>query len=115
MWRQIRSGPSAPALSAAWVTAKQLARDVLLSTKKLGGLQAVRVPYFPAGKIAVTRLDNLSIYAQEGTERRAIIDQPDLDRVADFGSVNEAYVVEENGLMAVAENIVMAAKAEDAG
>jgi len=89
---------------------KQLARDVILSTKKLGGLPAVRVPYFPAGKIAVTRLDNLSIYAQEGTERRAIIDQPDLDRIADFGSVNEAYVVEENGLMAVAENITMAAK-----
>lgn len=90
---------------------KQIARDVLMSTKKIGGLPAVRVPYFPAGKLAITRLDNLSIYDQENTERRMIMDQPDLDRVADFQSVNEAYVVEENGLFTLAENIVMAAKA----
>lgn len=90
---------------------KQVARDVLLSTKKIGGLPAVRVPYFPAGKLAITRLDNLSIYDQENTERRMIMDQPDLDRVADFQSVNEAYVVEENGLFTLAENIVMAPKA----
>ncbi|WP_454886176.1 phage major capsid protein, P2 family [Sphingomonas oryzagri] len=90
---------------------KQIARDVLLSTKKLGGLPAVRVPGFPAGKLAVTRLDNLSIYNQESSRRRAIIDNPKKDRVENFESVNEAYVVEDYGLIAVAENIVMGKKA----
>jgi P2 family phage major capsid protein len=90
---------------------KQVARDVLLSTKKLGGLPAVRVPYFPAGKLAITRLDNLSIYEQEGTQRRMIWEQPDLDRVCDFQSTNEAFVIEEYGLFTLAENIVMGPKA----
>lgn len=89
---------------------KQLARDVLLSNKKLGGLPAVRVPKYPAGKLAITSLDNLSVYLQEGTERRAIIDQPELDRVANFQSVNEAYVVEDNTKMVVVENIQMGPK-----
>ena len=89
---------------------QQLARDVLLSTKKIGGLPAVRVPFFPAGKLAITRLDNLSIYEQENTQRRMIWEQPDLNRVADFQSTNEAFVVEEYGLFTLAENIVMGAK-----
>ena len=89
---------------------QQLARDVLLSTKKIGGLPAVRVPYFPAGKLCVTRLDNLSVYTQEGTERRMIQEQPQRNRVVDFQSVNEAFVVEENGLITIAENIQMAPK-----
>lgn len=88
---------------------KQVARDVMLSTKKLGGLPAVRVPKFPAGKLVITSLDNLSVYTQEGTERRAIIDQPDRDRIADFQSVNEAYVVEDNTRMVVVENITVGA------
>ena len=86
-------------------------RDILVATKKLGGLQAVRVPYFPANAVVVTRLDNLSIYDQENTGRRMIWEQPDLDRVCDFQSVNEAYVVEENGMFAMAENIQLGAKA----
>jgi P2 family phage major capsid protein len=90
---------------------KQVARDVLLSTKKLGGLPAVRVPGFPAGKLAITRLDNLSIYNQEGSRRRAIIDNPKKDRVENFESVNEAYVVEDYGLIAIVENIVLGTKA----
>ena len=90
---------------------KMMARDVLLSTKKIGGLQAVRVPFFPAGKLAVTRLDNLSIYEQENTQRRLIEEQPSRNRVVDFQSTNEAYVVENYDLIAIAENIQMGPKA----
>lgn len=86
---------------------EQLARDVLLSTKKIGGLQAVRVPGFPAGKLLITRLDNLSIYEQEGTRRRLVKDEPALDQIENYESVNEAYVVEDYGLCALVENIVM--------
>ena len=89
---------------------EQLARDVLLSQKKVGGLPAVRVPKFPAGKLAITSLDNLSVYLQEGTERRSIIDEPQYDQVANYQSVNEAYVVEDNSKMVVLENIQLGAK-----
>ncbi|CRL46086.1 Phage major capsid protein, P2 family [Sodalis glossinidius str. 'morsitans'] len=39
----------------------------LISQKRLGGLQAIRVPFFPDNTILITRLDNLSIYWQDGT------------------------------------------------
>lgn len=89
---------------------EQLARDVLMSTKKIGGLPAVRVPGFPAGKLLITRLDNLSIYEQEGTRRRHIIDNPKRDQVENYESCNESYVVEDYGLTALVENIVMGKK-----
>ncbi|HEY0624682.1 phage major capsid protein, P2 family [Sphingomonas sp.] len=89
---------------------EQLARDVLLSDKKVGGLRAARVPGFPAGALLITRLDNLSIYEQEDTRRRHLKDEPALDQVENYESVNEAYVVEEYGLCALVENIVMGKK-----
>ena len=81
------------------------ALDMLISAKRVGGLQAVRVPSMPANSLMITRLDNLSIYYQEGTRRRAILDTPKRDRVETFESVNEAYVVEDHGGLFVVENI----------
>ena len=60
-----------------------------------GGLRAVRVPGFPAGKVFITRLDNLSIYYQDGKRRRMVKDEPELDQVTDYQSSNEAYVIED--------------------
>ena len=42
----------------------------------------------------ITSLDNLSIYVQEGTWRRHIKDKPEKDRVEDYNSRNEGYLVE---------------------
>src|SRR3546814_18836753 len=39
------------------------------STKQLGGLPAVRVPFFPADAVLITTLKNLAITWQEGTPR----------------------------------------------
>lgn len=84
------------------------ARDrILKSEKQLGGLPAVRVPFFPANALLITSLDNLSIYWQEETRRRMMKDEPELDRIANYESVNEDYVVEEYGKVAFVENIVM--------
>ena len=84
------------------------ARDrILRSEKQVGGYPAVRVPFFPAKALMITRLDNLSIYWQEETRRRQIKDEPELDRVANYESVNEDYVVEEYGLSVLVENIVI--------
>lgn len=80
---------------------------ILRSTKTLGGLPAVRVPFFPAGSLLITRLDNLSIYYQEGTRRRQLKDEPEYDRIANYESVNEAYVIEEYEMCAFVENIVI--------
>lgn len=84
---------------------EQVAADMIISQKRIGNLQAVRVPNFPANAILVTRLDNLSIYYQEGTRRRAIIDNPKRDQIENFESSNDAYVVEDYGCAAFAENI----------
>ncbi|CAN5773753.1 phage major capsid protein, P2 family [soil metagenome] len=89
---------------------EMLARDVILSTKQLGGLPAVRVPFFPANALLITTLANLAIYTQEGTTRRQLKDEPALDQIENYESVNEAYVVEDYGLTAFVENIVMGKK-----
>jgi hypothetical protein len=84
------------------------ARDrILKSEKQIGGLPAARVPFFPANALLITTFDNLSIYWQEETRRRTLKDEPELDRIANYESVNEDYVVEEYGKVAFVENIVM--------
>jgi P2 family phage major capsid protein len=89
---------------------EMLARDVIMSSKKVGGLPAIRVPFFPAKSLLVTSLDNLAIYTQAGTTRRQIRDEPALDQIENYESVNEAYVVEDYGRAALVENIEMGLK-----
>ncbi len=89
---------------------EQLARDVLLSDKKLGGLQAVRVPKFPKNALLITTLANLSVYEQIGSERRKIEDNAKRDQIENYESVNQAFVVEDTGKVALVENIVMGKK-----
>lgn len=84
---------------------EQQAVQVLMSQKRLGGLQAAAVPFFPAGKILITPLDNLSIYYQLGARRRHIRDNPVRDRIENFESSNDAYVVEDFGSGCLLENI----------
>lgn len=87
------------------------ARDrILRSEKQIGGMPAVRVPFFPANAMLITSLDNLAIYVQEGTRRRMVKDEPALDQIENYESVNEAYVVEKYGKVALVENIVMGKK-----
>ncbi len=49
---------------------------------------------FPARGLVITPLKNLSIYVQGGTWRRNLKDKPEKDRVEDYNSRNEGYVVE---------------------
>lgn len=93
----------------------KLAADLIISQKRMGGLQAVRAPYFPANAVLITRLDNLSIYWQEESRRRSLIDNPKRDRIENFESVNEAYVVEDYRCAALVENITIGEFSTDAG
>ncbi len=83
---------------------------ILTLPKQIGGKTAVMVPFFPADALLITRLDNLSIYWQEGSRRRQLRDEPDYEQIADYQSVNESYVVEDYGQTALVENIVMGKK-----
>ncbi|QNX72871.1 phage major capsid protein, P2 family [Acinetobacter seifertii] len=82
-----------------------LAGQVLIGQKQIGGLPAVRVPYFPEDAFLITSFDNLSIYYQEEAKRRFIREEPDAKRVADYQSSNEDYVIEAYEKVAFVENI----------
>lgn len=81
------------------------AGEVLMSTRRLGGLQAITVPHFPSNAVMVTPLKNLSIYWQKDARRRHMIDNPKKDRFENFESSNDAYVIEDFGAAMYAENI----------
>ncbi len=98
-----------PMVNDAIDPTEQIARDVIMSTKRLGGLPAATVPFFPAGTAFITRFDNLSIYEQEGRRRRHIKDAPDADRIEDFQSSNDSYVIEDHDYACLIENIELKA------
>ncbi|MDT3735570.1 MAG: phage major capsid protein, P2 family [Denitratisoma sp.] len=95
-----------PLVNAANPPTEKIAADLIVSQKRVGGLQAVRAPYVPAGTLMITRLDNLSIYWQEGARRRTVVDNAKRDRIENYESSNEAYVIEDYGCGGVVENIV---------
>lgn len=94
-----------PIINKEQVNSEMLAADGIISQKRLGGLPAIRAPFFPDKSLLITRLDNLSIYYQQDTRRRQIKDTPERDRIENYESVNEAYVVEDYRGVALVENI----------
>jgi P2 family phage major capsid protein len=84
---------------------EQLAADIVISQRRLGGMQAMVVPYFPAGKVLITSLDNLSIYYQEGARRRAVLERPERNGIETFESSNDAFVIEDYDRCALVENV----------
>jgi len=86
---------------------EKLATDMILAQKRVGGLPAVEVPYIPDGAALITSLKNLSIYWQLGGRRRYIKEEPEANRIANYESSNDAYVVEDYGFGCVVENITL--------
>ncbi|MGK8176045.1 phage major capsid protein, P2 family [Aeromonas dhakensis] len=99
-----------PIINDASDNQNKLAGQVLVSQKQLGGLKAVRVPFFPDNAMLVTKPENLSIYWQEGARRRHIQEEPQRDRIVNYESSNDAYVVEDYDCVALIENIVIGPK-----
>ena len=98
-----------PLVNTTQAPTEVMATDLIISQKRVGGLQAVRAPNFPASKLLITRMDNLSRYYQSGARRRTIIDNPKRDQIENFESSNDAYVIEDYGLAALVENIEIVA------
>lgn len=94
-----------PMINKAIDPTEQVALNIIMGAKQIGGLPAAVVPFFPPDAFLITTLKNLSIYWQIGARRRAIIDNPKIDAVENFESSNDAYVVEDFGLVSLVENI----------
>ncbi|KVN27009.1 capsid protein [Burkholderia pyrrocinia] len=94
-----------PFINGANVATEAAAVDLVVSAKRVGGKQAVSAPYFPANSVLITRLDNLSLYFQNGARRRTIVDNAKRDRIENYESSNDSYVVEDYGCATVVENI----------
>lgn len=89
---------------------EKLAADIIISQKRMGNLPVYAVPFFPEDAILVTTFDNLSIYVQEGSRRRTVIDNPKRDQIENYESSNEDYYIEDLGLAAMAEKIEILAE-----
>lgn len=63
--RELLSDKYFPLVNKEQENSEKLAADMIISQKRMGGLQAVRAPFFPPNALLITRLDNLSIYWQE--------------------------------------------------
>lgn len=105
--RGVLSDKYLPLLNKTQDPTEQLAARTIYANKQLGTIPAMHVPHFPAKTILITHPRNLSIYLQNGTLRRSIVDQPEWDRAVDFQCVNEDFVVEDYTKCALLENIVV--------
>ncbi|WP_257293656.1 phage major capsid protein, P2 family [Endozoicomonas sp. YOMI1] len=73
-------------------TEKNASHEAMMS---FGGLPWETPSNFPPRGLVVTSLNNLSIYYQEDSWRRHVKEEPEYDRIADYNSRNEGYLVEE--------------------
>ncbi|SCY35135.1 phage major capsid protein, P2 family [Pseudomonas sp. NFACC37-1] len=94
-----------PLINKEQPASEKLATDMILSQKRMGGKQPVEVPYVPDGSALVTTLSNLAIYWQIGGRRRYVKEAPEKNRIENYESSNDAYVVEDYGLGCLIENI----------
>ena len=105
--RKLLSDKYFPIINDASDNQNKLAGQVLVSQKQIGGLKAVRVPFFPDNAMLITKLSNLSIYWQDGARRRHIEEEPKRNRIVNYESTNDAYVVEDYDCAALVENIII--------
>lgn len=105
MGRDLLDDKYFPIINVAQAPTETLAADIVISQKRVGGLPAATVPFFPDGKLLITTYDNLSIYWQESSRRRRAEENPKRDRIENYESSNDAYVIEDYGLAAMVENI----------
>ena len=89
-----------------------LASDLIISQRRVGGLPLYEVPYMPEGAVLITTFANLSVYWQLMARRRYLKEEPEWNRISNYESSNDAYVVEDYGLGCLLENITPVDAAE---
>ena len=103
--RDLLHTKSLPNADGATDNINELAMNRILTSGFIGGITHRDAPFFPDAKLLVTTLGNISIYYQKATLRRFIKDEPMINQIGDYQSLNEAYVFEDYGLVALVENI----------
>ncbi|HHX4816370.1 TPA: phage major capsid protein, P2 family, partial [Yersinia enterocolitica] len=93
--RQLMQDKYFPIVNKEQENSETLAADLIISQKRIGNLPAIRVPFFPANAFFITRLDNLSIYWLEDSHRRHIDENAKRDRIENYESIKQDYVVED--------------------
>jgi len=96
-----------PIVDGQTAPTEMLAAGLVVSQARLANMQAVAVPFFPAKGLMVTSFKNLSIYWQKQGRRMHVQEKPEKDQVETYESSNDAYVVEDFGKLAMAENVEM--------
>ncbi len=86
---------------------ERAALQTLIANQLIGTLRTKYVPFFPERSVFITSPDNLAIYYQEGSRRRHIIDNPKRDRLEDYQTLNESYVVEDLDKCALLTNVLL--------
>jgi len=105
-----------PLINKDLVPTETMAADLILAAKRVGGKKAVTVPYMRPKGIFITRLDNLSIYEQDGKRRRTVVDNAKRDRIETYESSNDAYAIEDFDFGCYIDNVEFQAEADpDAG
>lgn len=87
-------------LSHSNLPVERNALQTWFASKTVAGLPCIQPPYIPTRSVIVTSYSNLSVYHQTGSLRRTIYDNPKRDRVEEYLSENEAFVVEDYGKFA---------------
>ncbi|CNJ62369.1 phage major capsid protein, P2 family [Yersinia enterocolitica] len=103
--RQLMQDKYFPLVNKVQENSETLAADLIISQKRIGNLPAVRAPYFPPNAFMITRLDNLSIYWLEDSHRRHIDENAKRDRIENYESIKQDYVVEDYACGCLVENI----------
>lgn len=103
--RDLLHTKSLPNADGATDNINELALNRILTSGFIGGIIHRDAPFFPDAKLLVTTLGNISIYYQKATLRRFIKDEPMINQVGDYQSLNETYVIEDYALVALVENI----------
>lgn len=79
-----------------------------LITRAYANMPTIVPPFFPDGTLFITTLKNLSIYYQDTSVRRIQKDKPEKNEVQDFNSVNMGYVVEDELMTSLVDNVTLA-------
>lgn len=105
MGRAINTGHILPQIEGETAPTEREALARLIAQSKAGGVASVQAPFVPAGSILVTIPKNLSIYYQEGARRRHLKEAPEKNRIENYESSNDDYVVEDFGAACLIDNI----------
>lgn len=105
MGRSLKTDHILPQIEGETAPTEREALARLIAQSRVGGVPSVQVPFMPAGSLLITIPKNLAIYYQEGKRRRHIEEQPAKNRIVNFESSNDGYVVEDFGAACLIDNI----------